>query len=103
MFNIPSPDNKEVKKEVEKEHKNMLNRFPSVPNLEKRSSNAFKPKDFDSIANEQKRMKQLMTGLRKRPKQNNYSYVKEEIPTQLERLRLKNNKRLYSKYNIEAP
>ena len=32
-----------------------------------RNSNTFKPKDFDSIANEQKRMEQLMTGLRKKP------------------------------------
>ena len=105
LFNLPAPNIEDIKKEAEKQnHQKMLNRYPSVPNLEKRGTNSFKPKDFDSIANEQKRMEKLMTDLRKRPSlPNNYKSKKEDGVSPLERLRQQNNKRLYSKYHIETP
>ena len=103
LFNLPAPNINDIKKEAEKQsHQRMLNRYPSVPNLEKRSTNSFKPKDFDSIANEQKRMEKLMTDLRKRPSLPNHKTNDHGI-SPLERLRRKNNKKLYSKYNIETP
>ena len=89
LFNLPAPNIEDIKKEAEKQnHQKMLNRYPSVPNLEKRGTNSFKPKDFDSIANEQKRMEKLMTDLRKRPSlPNNYKSKKEDGVSPLERLR----------------
>ena len=54
---LHSPETKEIQKEARQGHSNIFERYPSVPDFFKmRNSNSFKPKDFDSIANEQKRM-----------------------------------------------